>query len=198
MIAVCPLRLWPQKRWKKMVLVTFLTLIVAGAISITYVLFSINKDVVSPIDVINSEGGKTALVVYQPGLSSFPKDVSYAFGNGLASNGWRVEITTASSQTPSDLSKYKLLVLGFPAYGGSPGTAIVRYIDRLANLNGINTIIIACAGGSTGTSVDTMKQKVQAAGGTFKESITLFTMAPNKGNGTATDIARRAGTQIQP
>jgi flavorubredoxin len=171
---------------------------VVGAISIAYVLLSINKDVVSPIVVVNSEGTKTALVVYQPGLSSFPRDVSYAFGNGLASSGWRVEITTASSQTPSDLSKYDLLVLGFPAYGGNPGTAIVRYVDRLANLFGINTVIIACAAGSTGASVDTIKQKVQAAGGTFKESITLFTMAPNEGNGTATDIARQAGTQIQP
>jgi len=68
----------------------------------------------------------------------------------------------------------------------------------LANLHGINTVIVACAAGSTGGSADTMKQKVQAAGGIFKEAISLFTMAPNEGNGSAIDIARQAGTQIQP
>ena len=163
-----------------------------------YAGFTLNKDVVSGIDVVNPSGSKSALIVYQPGLSSFPRDVSYAFENGLATSGWRVELTTASSQAPSDLSKYSLLVLGFPCYGGTPGTAIIRYVDRLTNLNGINTVIVACAAGSTGGSVDVMTQKVQAAGGTFKESMTLFTLAPNTGGGAATDIARQAGTQIHP
>jgi hypothetical protein len=74
----------------------------------------VNKDVVSGIEVINPNGNKTALVVYQAGLTAFPKDTSYAFANGLAASWWRVEITTASSQAPSDLSNYSLLVLGFP------------------------------------------------------------------------------------
>jgi flavorubredoxin len=192
------MKLWPQKKWKRILLVLFLTIIIVGAILLAYVGLSINRDVNSPIDVINAAGSKTALIVYQPGLSSFPRDVSYAFANGLAANGWRVELTTASSQTQSDLSNYSLLVLGFPIYGASPGTAIVRYIDRLANLHGINVVIVACAAGSPGQSVDTMKQKAQAAGGTFKGSITLFSMAPNEGNGTATDIARQYGTQFLP
>jgi flavorubredoxin len=192
------MKLWPQKKWKQILFTFFLAIVVILAILATYVGLTLNKDVVSGIDVVNANGSKSALIVYQPGLSSFPRDVSYAFGNGLAASGWRVEITTASSQAPSDLSKYDLLVLGFPAYSGSPGTAIVRYVDRLANLHGINTVIVACAAGSTGGSADTMKQKVQAAGGTFKEAISLFTMAPNEGNGSATDIARQAGTQIQP
>ena len=65
-------------------------------------------------------------------------------------------------------------------------------------MHGIDTVGVACAAGSPGESADMMKQKVEAAGGTFKESISLFTMAPNEGNGSATDIARQAGTQIQP
>jgi len=176
----------------------FLAVILVMVILLAYVGLALNRDVVSGIDILNASGSKTALIVYQPGLSSFPRDVSYAFGNGIAASGWRVEITTASSQAPSDLSNYSLLVLGFPIYGGSPGTAIIRYVDRLANLHGISTVVVACGAGSPGGSVDTMKQKVQAAGGAFKESITLFSMAPNEGNGTATDIARQAGTQIQP
>ncbi len=192
------MKLWPQKKWKQILLASFLAVVVLLAIFGAYAGLTLNKDVVSGIDVVNPNGSKTALIVYQPGLSSFPRDASYAFGNGLASSGWRVEITTASSQAPSDLSKYSLLVLGFPCYGASPGTAIIRYVDRLANLQGINTVIVACAAGSPGGSVDTMKQKVQAAGGTFRDSLSLFTMAPNEGNGTATDTAKQAGAQIQP
>ena len=67
--------------------------------------FGVNKDVVSGIEITNPGGNKTALVVYQTGLTSFPKDTSYAFANGLAESGWRVEITIASLQAPSDLSK---------------------------------------------------------------------------------------------
>jgi flavorubredoxin len=124
----------------------------------------------------------------------FPKDVSYAFANGLASSGWRVEITTASSQAPSDVWAYSLLVLAFPVYGGKPGDAIVRYIDRTSNFNGISTVIIALDGlNSPGGSVDTMKQKVQALNGTFYESLTLWS-----GSGSATDSARQAGHYITP
>ena len=140
------MKLWPQKRWKKVLFVFsvfFLTVVVVLAIVGTYVSSAVNKDVVSGIEVVNPSGSKTALVVYQAGLTSFPKDTSYAFANGLAASGWRVEITTASSQAPSDLSKYSLLVLGFPTYGGNPGQVIVRYFGRVGDLRGINTVIIA-------------------------------------------------------
>lgn len=150
---------------------------------LAYVLLSINKDVVSPIYVINADGIKVALVVYQPGLTSSPKDNAYAFADGLASSGWRVEITTASSQTPSDLSNYSLLVLAFPIYAGGPGAAAVRYVDRLGNLYGMQTVII-----DVPANENTMKQKVQAENGIVIE--TLVT------NG-ATDI-RQAGSHIAP
>jgi hypothetical protein len=183
MIVVCPLRLWPQKRWKRIVLVTFLALIVVGAISIAYVLLSINKDVISPIVVINSGGVKTALIVYQPGLTSAPKDNSYAFADGLGSSGWRVEITTASPEAPSVLSNYSLLVVAFPIYGGAPGTAAIRYVDRLGNLQGIRTVII-----DVPASENIMRQKVEAKNGTVLETL----VADGK-----TDI-RQAGSHIAP
>ncbi len=185
------MKLWPQKTWKRVLLIFFLVIVVGiGTLLVAYVVG--NRDVVSPIDVVNAGEVKTALSVYQPGLSSQTKDISYAFADGLASGGWRVEITTASSQAPSDLSNYSLLVLAWPIYGGAPGAATVRYVDRVGNLHGIQTVIIA-VGGPPGGSLDTMKQKVQAANGVVIESL-----APNEGNGNATDIARQAGTQIHP
>jgi len=176
------LRFWPQGRWKKIALVFFLTLfVIVAAILTLYVVITlvvlprINMDIVSGIDIINPDGNKTALVVYQPGFTGFPRDVSCAFANGLASSGWKVEITTASSQAPSNLLGYSLLVLGFPVYGAEPGDAIMRYINRTSNLNGIGT------------------QKVQALNGTFYESL-----APWIVDISATDTARRAGSEIAP
>jgi len=152
----------------------------------------ISREVVSGIDVINADGNKAALVVYQPGFSSFPRDVSYAFVDGLASSGWRLEITTASPQAPSDFSNYSLLALVFPVYGG-PGTAIVNYVNRISDFGGIDTVIISCAGGSSSSSVDTLKQKVQAANGTFYKGLSLST-----GDSSAIESARQAGGDIIP
>ena len=190
------MKLWPQKKWKQVLLVLFfaiLVVIASMAVLLVYANSGVNKDVVSGIEIINPGGNKTALVIYQPGLTSLPKDTSYAFANGLATNGWRVEITTASLQAPSDLSKYGLLVLGVPTYNNSPGTAIVRYVDRLGDLHGINTAIISIGASSPEKSVDIMTQKVEAANGTVQKSVALY-----EGRGSPADTARQAGTQIRP
>jgi hypothetical protein len=192
------LRFWPQKKWKKIVLVFILILI---AVFVAFAAFAglllagmISREVVSEIDVINADGNKTALIVYQPGFSSFPKDASYAFADGLASSGWRIEITTASPQAPSDLSKYSLLTLAYPVYGGTPRTAIVNYVKRMSNLDGINTVIIALQGGTDPSlTIDTLKPQVQAANGTFHKGLSLST-----GDSSAIESARQAGRNITP
>jgi flavorubredoxin len=191
------LKIWPQKRWKQIVFVVVLVLIVMfvafGTFAGLLLSGAINREVVSEIDVKNADGSKTALIVYQPSFSSFPKEVFYSFGDGLASSGWRVEITTASSEAPSDLSKYSLLALAYPVYGGTVGTAIVKYVDRISDFNGINTVIIACAGGDSGESIIPLKQQVEAANGTFYDSLAL-----SNGNSTTLESARQAGSIITP
>jgi hypothetical protein len=191
------LKFWPQKRWKQIIFVIVVILIAAfvafGAFAGLLLSGAISREVVSEIAVKNADGAKTALIVYQPGFSSFPKDVSYAFADGLASSGWHMEITTASSETPSDLSKYSLLTLAYPVYGGTVGTAIVRYVDRISDFDGINTVIIACAGGDSGESIIPLKQQVEAANGTFYDSLAL-----SNGNSTALESARQAGSSIMP
>jgi hypothetical protein len=192
------LRFWPQKKWKQIILLLVIALIVAfvafGAFAGLLLSGVISREVVSEIDVINADGGKTALIVYQPGFSSFPRDASYAFADGLASSGWRVEITTASSQAPSDFSKYSLLTLAYPVYGGTPGTAVVSYVNRVSDLNGINTVIIACGGGDSGETLNPpLKQQVQAANGTFYKGLLLSNQ-----DSSAMESARQAGSNITP
>jgi flavorubredoxin len=153
----------------------------------------INREVVSEIEVVNSDGEQTALIVYQPGFSSFPRDVSYAFAEGLASSGWRVEITTASSEAPLDLSKYSLLTLAYPVYGGTPGTAIVSYVNRISDLNGIDTVIIACGGGDSGESIIPLKQQVEEANGVFNDGFAF-----SNSNSSWIQNAQQAGSNIAP
>ena len=191
------MRLWPQKRWQQVLLIIILVFVVffVGFASFAGLLLSgaISREVVSEIDVVNADGDTTALIVYQPGFSSFPRDAVYAFADGLASSGWRVEITTASSEAPSDFSKYRLLTLAYPVYGGTVGTAIVRYVDRISDFEGVNTVIIACGGGDSGESIIPLKQQVEAANGTFYDSLAL-----SNSNSTALESARQAGSSIMP
>ena len=177
-----------------MFVVTLIAVFVAfGAFAGLLMAGTISREVVSEIDVINADGSKTALIVYQPGFSSFPRDVSYAFAEGLASSGWRVEITTASPQAPTDFSKYSLLTLAYPVYGGTVGTAIVNYVNRISSLNGTNMVIIACGGGDTGEIENPLKQQVQAVKGTFYKGLSFSNQ-----DGSAIESARQAGSNITP
>lgn len=108
---------------------------------------------------------------------------SFDFADGLASSGWRVEITTASPEAPSDLLNYSLLVVAFPIYYDAPGAAAIRYVDRLGNLQGIHTVII-----DVPASENIMRQKVEAKNGTVIETL----VADGKTN------IRQAGSQIAP
>jgi hypothetical protein len=157
-------RLLPHKRWKKILLIVFLVMIVLGSVFYGYMRATINKDVISPLEIINTDGSKKALVVYQVGLSSGPKDASYAIGNGLASSGWRVEITTASPEAPSNLSDYRLLVIVFPVYGARPGEAATRYIANIGDLHQIPTIIVNCR--LSNAIENNMKEQVTSQNGT--------------------------------
>jgi flavorubredoxin len=191
------LRFWPQKRWKQITLVIILIFI---AVFVAFVGFAglllsgaISREVVSEIEIKNADGNKTALIVYQPGFSSFPKDFVYAFAEGLASHEWRVEIITASSEASSDLAKYSLLTLAYPVYGGTPGTAVVNYVDRISDLNEIDIVIIACGGGDSGESILPLKQQVQEANGVFYDGFAF-----SNSNSSSIQNAQQAGSNINP
>ena len=122
------MKFWPQKRWKQILLVAVLAFVVIVVSVLGFILFKINSDYTSDLEVKNANGTESALMIYHPGLSSFMEDTVYAFAEGLVENGWRVEITTASSQAPTDLSSYSLLVLGSPVYADSPSSVSYTHL----------------------------------------------------------------------
>jgi flavorubredoxin len=162
----------------------------------------LNKEVVSEVEVRNPEGDAgTALVVYHPGKSDFQEKVTYAFAEGLVSNGWRVEITTASSQAPTDLAGYDLLALGGPTYWFTPARPVRRYLSRLGDLGGQPTATIITAMGAGGRSISIMEKDVREANGDLVKSLILYTMRPNEdlyGINDAAEIATQAAKEIPP
>ena len=192
------MRLLPQKRWKKIVLIVFVVFLIAGVIALAYVGIRISSDVASEIEIINPEGSQSALVIYHPGMTSLMKDVTYAFADGLVSNGWRAEITTPSSEAPTDISGYDLLVLGSPVYGFTILPTIERQLARMGDLKKIGTVGILTAAGAPGDSASTMEKAILNSNGTVKKVIVLFGMAPNEGDLSAVYLAEQAGKEILP
>lgn len=159
----------------------------------------------SEVETFNPAGERgTALVVYHPGRRGFLQSVIRAFAQGLTRSGWRVEITTASAQAPTDLSRYDLLVLGGPTYFWTPARPIRAYVGRLGDLGGKPTAVIVTGFGSTGRSTSMMGNLVREANGKLVDSLSFFKLRPNDEDDprpnreVAVELARRAGEEIPP
>ena len=167
---------------------------------VTSIFVQVQVSVPSQMVVVNPAGATgAALVVYHAGLSSFQKDVTLAFVDGLVSSGWRCDVTTASREAPTDLSGYDLLVLGAPTYNFKPAGPIKRYLERVGDLGGLATAPIVTGGGSTARSASLLADYVMEANGTPIEVLELWQAAPNEemhGISDAMEIAERAGAPI--
>ena len=153
----------------------FLALLLVGAVLAGYMEYSVYREVSAPLETLNSGGAKSALVIYHPGLTDFAKNITYSFADGLASAGWQVDVATASPQAPTNLSNYSLLVLTWPIYDFNPGPTITNHIQRIGNLNGINTVVVVVAGGMDPLNAQgNMDKIVQNANGTVLETLQAF------------------------
>lgn len=169
------MKFWPQKRWKKILLTTLL-IVLAVFVSIGgYLEYSVYREVPTDTQVLNPDGAKMALVIYQPGLTDFARNITYTYANALAASGWRVEIATASPQAPTNITKYSLLALVWPIYDLNPAPTITNQIHRIGNLNGVNTAIVAIGGGIDPLNAPAAMNKiVQDTNGTVVQSLTSF------------------------
>ena len=160
-----------------------------------------NREVASEVTTLNPDGETgRALVVYHPGKSDFQNRVFAGFAQGLVANGWRVEVTTPSPQTPTGMADYDLLVLGGPTYGFTPNRPILTYVSRLGDLGGKPTVTIITALGMGERSSGRMQQLVRQANGNLVKSLVLYKARPNDddnpvGGRQNQDIAVQMATQ---
>ncbi|HEX5829973.1 MAG TPA: hypothetical protein VFY16_03260, partial [Gemmatimonadaceae bacterium] len=130
--------------------------------------------------VVNPSGARgTALVVHHPGLSDFPGRVTDALARGLATQGWRVELATATPRAPAHPSRADLLVLVAPTYWWAPARPVVRWVDQAGDLRGTPTVVVVTAAGQSGRSRRVLEARVRAAGGRLLAARELYTWAPN-------------------
>ena len=192
------MKFWPQKKWKQILLIAVLAVVIVFASVSAYVLFAIGNDVVTEVVVKNAESNETALVLYHPGLSSFAHDVTYAFADGLVSSGWRVAIATPSSEAPTDATDYGLLVLCFSTYAESPDSPTVRHLERMGDLGEVNVVLVGLAAGDAQSSMATMREAVVDANGEIILEKAWFTQVSNEGDKAATVLAEETGQGIAP
>jgi hypothetical protein len=179
LLAAVAWRLYKMARSLLRDLLVIAVLILVVGVALAY--FVTSLEVISGIKVLNRGGEHgRALVVYHPGLTGFHERVTSAFVDGLVSDGWRVDMTTASSQAPTDLSSYDLLVLADPTYFWTPSPPIKSYLSRLGDLGGQSTAIIVTATGMGGPSISTLERLVRAANGDLVKSLLLYSLAANE------------------
>lgn len=156
----------------------------------------VNKDWVTDIQTVNPEGqaGK-ALIAYYPGRSDFQQDIGKAFAEGMAANGWRVDMTAAGSGAPTNVSDYDLVVLGSPTYFFQPAGRITKYVKTL-NLAGKDVVVITSGLFSTTGSANALQQAARTAGGNAIKAVEVKTGSGMAGMTNPTDVAREAGAAI--
>lgn len=126
--------------------------------------------------LMNQDGAKKALIVYYPGASSAQKRVITSFANGLVDNDWRVDIYYANNEAPTP-EGYDLLVIGTPCYGQQPAPSMTRYLERIGTLDGIDTVAIASAAGTSGIGV--LVDDITQRGGNVVLEQEVLTMDPD-------------------
>jgi hypothetical protein len=187
-------------------LAAIVAVVAIAAASLALLIWRIDQDTVTQLLVVNSGGsaGK-ALVVYQPGLTDFPRQVTQSFTDGLVAAGWQVATTTASREATTALADYDLVVLGAPVYGGVVAKPLVRYAERVGNFAGKPVVLLLTGAGAVEAAIDAAEAMVAAANGRPIRAIGLTTMRPNDEENRypgsnaekAMQIARAEGQQIR-
>lgn len=125
-----------------------------------------SREVASGLSTLNATGQRgRALLVYHPGLSTFPKQVTGSFADGLVRAGWRVDMTTASAQAPGDVRDYELIVLGTPVYGDAAARPLSAYVDRVRDFHAKAVVLVFTAAGDANPAMDKAAAQISAFNG---------------------------------
>jgi NAD(P)H-dependent FMN reductase len=161
----------------------------------------VNSEVVKPLVTLGGDGrAGRALIVYHSSHGGFQSLIQHAFADGLQSQGWEVEMTTASKATPADLSRYGLLILGVPSYNWKPARPILDYLNRLGDLGGKPVALVVSGGGMTERCMRVLRRRVAEAHGQVVQATEVWTSRSNVELHDLSDpqeIMRQAGARLK-
>jgi len=167
-------------------------ILIAGLITSVVIITSLNSaEIIREVEIQNPDGATgTVFVVFRPGLTSFNENVVNEFIRGLVDSDWRVEVTTSSQQTPTNVTAYDLIVLGSPVNGGKPHEAMLAYLTR-ADFEGKPVVLILTSGGIGGTGIDYFENATIDANGVVLSALQFQIFESDAGSRAYT-----AGTEI--
>jgi hypothetical protein len=167
--------------------ISVLGLVITGVFVVAYN----GRETVRPVETLNPAGlTGTVFVVFRPGVTSFNEDVVNAFIRGLVDSDWRVNVTTTSTQTPTNVTGYDLIILGSPTNGGQPHAAMLAYLERV-DFEGKPVVLILTSGGNGIPSIHVFGNATVAADGVIHGEYRYQLWATG-----AIDAAYTAGTEI--
>ena len=120
-----------------------------------------HREVISPLERLGTQSAGRALIVYHSAHQGFQRRVQPALAEGLVSQGWQVDITTASVAAPLDIEPYDLIVLGAPSYNWIPAHPVTAYVTRLRDFRGKAVALIVSGGGMTAQAMHRLRSDVE-------------------------------------
>ncbi len=178
---------------KKRICGLLCVILIAGLIATTVIVVSINsRETIREVEILNSEGlTGTVFVVFRPGVTSFNEDIVNEFVRGLVDSDWRVEVTTTSQQTPTNITGYDLIVLGSPVNGAQPHQAMQDYLERI-DFEGKPVVLILTSGGEDSrNAMDIFRDAVVDANGLVHSEFPFWIFDSGAGSRAYT-----AGTEV--
>ncbi len=178
---ITALVLWLRRRTalRPALLATAIVCALAAAGWILVLMPWANQPVVSAIETLGEDGETgTALIVYHPGRSDLQAQSVRGFADGLVESGWRVSLTTASDETPTDLSGYDVLVIGAQSYTWAPARPVQDYLRRLGSLDEMPVVAILSGLGETDPANGVMRELVAAHGGRLIDIYNVWQLRP--------------------
>ena len=177
---------------KKRFCCIFCVVSIIGLVVTVMTVVSLNSaEIVRDVEIQNSDGSKgTVFVVFRPGLTGFNEGVVNAFIRGLVDSDWRVEVTTCSEQTPTNVTSYDLIVLGSPVNGDQPHQSMQNYLTRV-DLEGKPVVLILTSGGLVTEAMDRFKNATLEVNGQIHSEL-IYQIVESD----AADRAYTAGSEI--
>lgn len=86
--------------------------------------------------------------------------------------------------------------MGSPVYADAPTSTTKLHIERIGDLEGVVTLLLVDSAGSDGGAEAALQQTVEEHNDSVETVVSLFTNAPNEGNGDPLDIAKQAGRDL--
>ncbi|NHJ14906.1 MAG: hypothetical protein EAX95_14590 [Candidatus Thorarchaeota archaeon] len=168
-------------------------IVVVGLIATTIVVVSLNsREIIQDIEIQNADGATgTVFVVSRPGLTGFHVGTMNEFIRGLVDADWRVEVTTPSSQTLTNVTSYDLVILACPVNGASPHQAMQDYLARV-DFGGRPVILVLTSGGEDASpAMGVFNDLVVDANGVVQDELSYWLL-----DGAAAGTAYTDGTQV--